>query len=153
VAKCRLLKKRNQTSEHNPGDAKIQTRISTFPTQSSNSLLNPNFPSLSFRLLLSNSNPLGEVFNLYFFRSSVDCWCKHVCFHPKLLLILKRNNFTQIVTSPTFSGIYDAISEVNTHLSIPEKLWATWYAWWRNDTLATGLPQRNFTKRDSNILV
>jgi hypothetical protein len=50
-----------------------------------------------------------------------------------------RNNFTQIVTSTSFSGIYDAISEVNTHLSVPEKLWATWYAWWRNDTLATGM--------------
>jgi hypothetical protein len=31
------------------------------------------------------------------------------------------------------------MAEVNTHLSVPENLWAAWYAWWRNDTLATGL--------------
>jgi len=49
------------------------------------------------------------------------------------------NNITQVLTSTSFSGIYNTISEVNTHLSIPEKLWATWYAWWRNDTLATGI--------------
>ena len=66
-----------------------------------------------------------------------------------------RNNFTQIVTSTSFSGIYDAISEVNTHLSVPEKLWATWYAWWRNDTLATGmsfLPQRNSTITQRSLI-
>src|SRR5205809_6630425 len=59
-----------------------------------------------------------------------------------LILIELRNNITEILTSTTFSGIYEAISEVNTHLSVPEKLWATWYAWWRNDTLATGLSRR-----------
>ena len=49
-----------------------------------------------------------------------------------------RSNLTQIVTSQSFVGLYHTISEVNAQLSVPEKLWATWYAWWRNDTLATG---------------
>jgi hypothetical protein len=58
--------------------------------------------------------------------------------------LICRNNFTQIVTSTSFNAVYNAISEVNAQLSVPEKLWAAWYAWWRNDTLATGLfPNKN----------
>jgi methylsterol monooxygenase len=61
------------------------------------------------------------------------------CTECAVLTRICRNNLTQIVTSPSFVGLYHTISEVNAHLSVPEKLWATWYAWWRNDTLATGI--------------
>ena len=34
---------------------------------------------------------------------------------------------------------YNIISEYNVHLNFFEKLWAAWYAWMQNDTLATGI--------------
>lgn len=31
------------------------------------------------------------------------------------------------------------MSKINVHLNIAERLWAAWYLWWQNDTLATGI--------------
>lgn len=39
----------------------------------------------------------------------------------------------------TYWGQYQDITKSNTHLSVAERLWVAWYAWMRNDVLATGI--------------
>jgi methylsterol monooxygenase len=35
--------------------------------------------------------------------------------------------------------VFDEVSKLNVHLNIIERLWAAWYMWMQNDTLATGI--------------
>jgi len=78
---------------------------------------------------------------------------QNVSYH-EMKSLMARNNFTQIVSSPSYLAVYQTISEVNAHLSIPEKLWAAWYAWWRNDTLATGIyPNKISCRRWTDMLI
>ena len=39
----------------------------------------------------------------------------------------------------TYWGQYGEISKYNVHLNVVERLWATWYAYMQNDTIATGI--------------
>lgn len=39
----------------------------------------------------------------------------------------------------TYWGHFEELSKYNVHLSIFERLWATWYVYMQNDTLATGI--------------
>lgn len=39
----------------------------------------------------------------------------------------------------TYWGQFEELSKYNVHLSILERLWATWYVYMQNDTLATGI--------------
>lgn len=39
----------------------------------------------------------------------------------------------------TYWGQFEELSKYNVHLSILERLWATWYVYMQNDALATGI--------------
>ncbi|KAI1119523.1 C-4 sterol methyl oxidase [Nemania sp. NC0429] len=39
----------------------------------------------------------------------------------------------------TFSSVFEEVSKYNVQLNIVERLWASWYLWMQNDTLATGI--------------
>ena len=53
-----------------------------------------------------------------------------------------RSNFTTILPDVNaYWTAYGQISELNVHLNIFERLWAAWYQYMENDTLATGLPR------------
>ncbi|KAJ8125681.1 hypothetical protein O1611_g7957 [Lasiodiplodia mahajangana] len=39
----------------------------------------------------------------------------------------------------TFSSVFEEVSKYNVQLNIAERLWASWYLWMQNDTLATGI--------------
>ncbi|KAI0177863.1 methylsterol monooxygenase [Pestalotiopsis sp. NC0098] len=39
----------------------------------------------------------------------------------------------------TFSGVFEEVTQNNVHLNVIERLWAAWYLWMQNDTLATGI--------------
>ena len=39
----------------------------------------------------------------------------------------------------SYWGQFEELSKYNVHLSIFERLWATWYVYMQNDTLATGI--------------
>jgi len=99
-------------------------------------LIHTNFPLPLFHSFLSSLEK--DFVHCSFILVVVDSVPKCELSREIVEANMRRNNITQVLTSTSFSGIYNAMSEVNTHLSIPEKLWATWYAWWRNDTLATG---------------
>lgn len=42
-------------------------------------------------------------------------------------------------TQTTLFGVYDEVSKYNVQLGLAERLWASWYVWMQNDTLATGI--------------
>ncbi|KAL2112881.1 hypothetical protein VUR80DRAFT_6160 [Thermomyces stellatus] len=42
-------------------------------------------------------------------------------------------------TLPSYLGVLDEVSKYNVQLSTAERLWAAWYLWMQNDTLATGI--------------
>ncbi|KAH6688002.1 C-4 methylsterol oxidase [Plectosphaerella plurivora] len=42
-------------------------------------------------------------------------------------------------TGQDYFGVYDEISKYNVQLNTLERLWAAWYLWMQNDTLATGI--------------
>ncbi|KAI5848152.1 putative methylsterol monooxygenase [Tricharina praecox] len=51
-----------------------------------------------------------------------------------------RSNFTTILPDVNaYWNAYEQISELNVHLNIFERLWAAWYQYMENDTLATGI--------------
>ncbi|KAI0447436.1 C-4 sterol methyl oxidase [Xylaria telfairii] len=39
----------------------------------------------------------------------------------------------------TFSSVFEEVTKYNVQLNIVERLWAAWYLWMQNDTLATGI--------------
>ncbi|KAI1325496.1 C-4 sterol methyl oxidase [Xylariaceae sp. FL0255] len=39
----------------------------------------------------------------------------------------------------TFASVFEEVSKYNVSLNIFERLWASWYMWMQNDTLATGI--------------
>ncbi|KAI1431496.1 C-4 sterol methyl oxidase [Xylaria sp. CBS 124048] len=39
----------------------------------------------------------------------------------------------------TFSSVFEEVSKYNVQLNVVERLWASWYLWMQNDTLATGI--------------
>ncbi|KAI0596463.1 C-4 sterol methyl oxidase [Biscogniauxia sp. FL1348] len=39
----------------------------------------------------------------------------------------------------TFSSVFEEVSKANMQLNVVERLWASWYLWMQNDTLATGI--------------
>ncbi|KAI1158188.1 C-4 sterol methyl oxidase [Nemania serpens] len=39
----------------------------------------------------------------------------------------------------TFTSVFEEVSKYNVQLNIAERLWASWYLWMQNDTLATGI--------------
>lgn len=50
------------------------------------------------------------------------------------------SNFTTVLPDPSaYWAAYEQISELNVHLNIFERLWAAWYQYMDNDTLATGI--------------
>ncbi|PWW76532.1 putative C-4 methylsterol oxidase [Tuber magnatum] len=50
------------------------------------------------------------------------------------------SNFTTILPDPgAYWAAYEKVSQVNLHLNILERLWAAWYQYMENDTLATGI--------------
>jgi hypothetical protein len=68
--------------------------------------------------------------------------------HP---LSYHRSNFTTVLPDPSaYWAAYEQISELNVHLNIFERLWAAWYQFMDNDTLATGSYSllRNYGERD-----
>lgn len=42
-------------------------------------------------------------------------------------------------TPADYYTVFEEVSKINVHLNIAERLWAAWYLWWQNDTLATGI--------------
>lgn len=42
-------------------------------------------------------------------------------------------------TAADYYTVFEEVSKINVHLNIAERLWAAWYLWWQNDTLATGI--------------
>lgn len=38
-----------------------------------------------------------------------------------------------------YFSVFEEVSKINVHLSIVERLWAAWYLYMQNDTLATGI--------------
>lgn len=88
---------------------------------------------------------------------SRGCWlesfpfCRHVCCpstHPpprrNLLTdppFAIRSNFTTVFPDPTaYWAAYENVAELNVHFNVFERLWAAWYQYMDNDTLATGTP-------------
>jgi len=49
-----------------------------------------------------------------------------------------RSNFTILPDVGAYWTAYEQISELNVHLNTFERLWAAWYQYMENDTLATG---------------
>jgi len=50
------------------------------------------------------------------------------------------SNFTTVLPDASaYWSAYERISELNLHLNVFERLWAAWYQWVDNDTLATGI--------------
>jgi methylsterol monooxygenase len=41
--------------------------------------------------------------------------------------------------SSSFAGVLEEVTKYNVNLNIAERLWAAWYLWMDNDTLATGI--------------
>ncbi|KAK4181799.1 fatty acid hydroxylase superfamily-domain-containing protein [Triangularia setosa] len=39
----------------------------------------------------------------------------------------------------TFSTVFDEVSKATVDLNVAERLWASWYLWMQNDTIATGI--------------
>lgn len=39
----------------------------------------------------------------------------------------------------TLVGVFDEVTKYNVNLNIAERMWAAWYLWMQNDTLATGV--------------
>ena len=52
---------------------------------------------------------------------------------------MATRNSTNSTPPDTFWGNYNEISQYNQKLNIFELLWAAWYAYIQNDTLATGI--------------
>lgn len=51
-----------------------------------------------------------------------------------------RSNFTTILPDAgAYWDTYQKVAEFNVHLNMFEKLWAAWYQYMDNDTLATGV--------------
>ncbi|ETS83842.1 Methylsterol monooxygenase [Pestalotiopsis fici W106-1] len=45
-----------------------------------------------------------------------------------------------VFTNPdTFSSVFEEVTKHNVQLNVVERLWAAWYLWMQNDTLATGI--------------
>ncbi|KAK3943830.1 methylsterol monooxygenase [Diplogelasinospora grovesii] len=42
-------------------------------------------------------------------------------------------------SAASFSTVFEEVSQYNVQLNIAERLWAAWYLWMQNDTLATGI--------------
>ncbi|EON96620.1 putative c-4 sterol methyl oxidase protein [Phaeoacremonium minimum UCRPA7] len=42
-------------------------------------------------------------------------------------------------TTADFSSVFEEVSKYNVQLNVVERLWAAWYLWMQNDTLATGI--------------
>jgi hypothetical protein len=61
---------------------------------------------------------------------------------PFVCYLICSRNSTYIVFNPpsdTYWGQFEEISKYNLHLSLPERMWAAWYAFMQNDVLATGI--------------
>lgn len=54
---------------------------------------------------------------------------------------LSRNTTSNLFSNSqeTYWGQFEELSKYNVHLNILERLWATWYVYMQNDTLATGI--------------
>ena len=62
--------------------------------------------------------------------------------NPKItLLTFSCSNATATALNQTqaYSDVFAEVAKYNVHLNYAEKLWAAWYLWWQNDTLATGI--------------
>lgn len=42
-------------------------------------------------------------------------------------------------TTAAFTSVFEEVSKYNVQLNVVERLWAAWYLWMQNDTLATGI--------------
>lgn len=42
-------------------------------------------------------------------------------------------------STASYSTVFEEVSKYNIHLNIVERLWASWYLWMQNDTIATGI--------------
>ncbi|KAK4204201.1 fatty acid hydroxylase superfamily-domain-containing protein [Triangularia verruculosa] len=42
-------------------------------------------------------------------------------------------------STATFSNVFDEVSKAAVDLNVAERLWASWYLWMQNDTIATGI--------------
>ncbi|KAL2145060.1 hypothetical protein VTI28DRAFT_8160 [Corynascus sepedonium] len=42
-------------------------------------------------------------------------------------------------SSASITTVFEEVSKYNVHLNIFERLWASWYLWMQNDTIATGI--------------
>lgn len=53
----------------------------------------------------------------------------------------RRNTTSSLFSNPqeSYWGQFEELSKYNVHLGIFERLWATWYVYIQNDTLATGI--------------
>ncbi|EWZ41935.1 methylsterol monooxygenase [Fusarium oxysporum f. sp. radicis-lycopersici 26381] len=79
------------------------------------------------------------------------CWCLSSLPRRSLFSLLchKFTNFTMdALNATTFASfnqtkdyfvVLEEVSKYNVQLNIVEKLWAAWYLWMQNDTLATGI--------------
>lgn len=38
-----------------------------------------------------------------------------------------------------YFSVFEEVSKINVHLNVAERLWAAWYLYMQNDTLATGI--------------
>ncbi|KAI6458768.1 hypothetical protein MCOR17_007257 [Pyricularia oryzae] len=46
---------------------------------------------------------------------------------------------TALNNSHGYFDVFEEVSKYHVQLSVLERLWAAWYLWWQNDTLATGI--------------
>ncbi|KAK4193861.1 fatty acid hydroxylase superfamily-domain-containing protein [Podospora australis] len=44
-----------------------------------------------------------------------------------------------LASTASYATVFDEVSKYNVHLNIVERLWASWYLWMQNDTIATGI--------------
>lgn len=42
-------------------------------------------------------------------------------------------------STASYSTVFEEVSKYNIHLNVVERLWASWYLWMQNDTIATGI--------------
>ncbi|RGP75698.1 methylsterol monooxygenase [Fusarium longipes] len=52
---------------------------------------------------------------------------------------LNATTFASFNQTSDYFGVLEEVSKYNVQLSMVEKLWAAWYLWMQNDTLATGI--------------
>ncbi|KAH8889845.1 C-4 sterol methyl oxidase [Thozetella sp. PMI_491] len=50
-----------------------------------------------------------------------------------------NSTFSGLNSTASYASIFEDVSKYNIHLGYFERLWAAWYLWMQNDTLATGI--------------